>query len=421
VPTRYDFIAKIILEVFFCRETTVKKMQKPRILFLNQMAGPLFRELAEDISQEWSPSLLFTGHPDTLKHSQTASLHIIAAPTYQRRNYVSRILSWIQYFICVLIRCWRQGRGALLFIVSNPPFIGIIGYLFKRLRGQRYVVLIYDITPDAMITHGPLKESGLITRLWRRMNRLVWENAEIVFTLSDPMASNLERWFDVCKTRAGKVIVIPNWADVDWIRPMAKDTNEFARKYMQTGKLTVMYSGNLGQSHDIETILNAAKRLKGNDAVRFMIIGDGARRNLVEKTKREDGLDNLTVLPFQPENILPVLLATADLAVISLDKGSEGLMVPSKTYYSMAAGAALIGLCDKNCEVARIISRYECGIVVTPGDIDAMTNGIIDLLGDKSKLNHYRANSRIAAEKFYSRKNTSQYLEALATVIPSEQ
>jgi glycosyltransferase involved in cell wall biosynthesis len=382
------------------------------------MAGPLFRELAEDISQEWSPALLFTGYPDTLKAGSIDSLSIIATPEYRRKNNATRILSWIQYFVCVLFRCWRQWRGALLFVVSNPPFIGIIGYLFKCLRGQRYVVLIYDITPDALIKFGPLKESGLITRLWRRINRLTWENAEVVFTLSDQMAGNLERWFDVRKTLAGKVIVIPNWADVEWIRPVAKDKNEFARKYNQTGKLTVMYSGNLGQTHDIETILGSATRLKENDAVHFMIIGEGAKKSLVEKTKREDGLDNLTVLPFQPENVLPALLSTGDLAVISLDKGSEGLMVPSKTYYAMAAGSALIGLCDNNSEVAHIINRHKCGIVVSPGDVDGMVNGIVDLSGDKAKLNQYRVNSRSAAEKFYSRNNTSQYLEALSTLAP---
>jgi glycosyltransferase involved in cell wall biosynthesis len=179
-----------------------------------------------------------------------------------------------------------------------------------------------------------------------------------------------------------------------------------------------MYSGNLGQTHDIETILGSATRLKENDAVHFMIIGEGAKKSLVEKTKREDGLDNLTVLPFQPENVLPALLSTGDLAVISLDKGSEGLMVPSKTYYAMAAGSALIGLCDNNSEVAHIINRHKCGIVVSPGDVDGMVNGIVDLSGDKAKLNQYRVNSRSAAEKFYSRNNTSQYLEALSTLAP---
>jgi glycosyltransferase involved in cell wall biosynthesis len=388
----------------------------PRIVFLNQMAGPLFRELAEDISKELSPALLFTGFPDTLKAGSIDSLSIIAAPRYRRKNDVTRILSWTQYFVCALFRCWCRWKSALLFIVSNPPFVGIIAYLFKRLRGQRYVVLVYDIYPDILVRFGRLKESGLIARLWRRMNRLVWGNAEVVFTLGDRMAANLEKQFNVGKTSAGKVFVIPNWADIDWIRPVVKSKNDFAKKYNQVGKLTVMYSGNLGQTHDIETILDAAKRLRENDAIGFMIIGEGHKKNLVEKAKFNDGLDNLTLLPFQPEYVLPTSLPTADIAVITLDKGSEGLMIPSKTYYAMAAGSALIGLCDNNSEVAHIIKRHNCGIVVSPGDVDGMVNGIIDLFGDKAKLNQYRVNSRSAAEKFYSRDNTSRYVETLSAL-----
>lgn len=389
-----------------------------RIIFLNQMAVPVFRELAEDISKEYAPALLFTGHPGTLEAGSTASLSIKAAPKYRRKSDAARIFSWIHYFFYVLFRCWFQCRDALLFAVSNPPFLGIIGYLFKQLRGQRYVVLVYDIYPDALIRFGRLKQSGLITRLWRRMNRLAWENADIVFTLSTQMAANLEQWFDVGKTRAGKVIVITNWADIYWIKPVAKSKNDFAKKYNQEEKLTVMYSGNLGQTHDIETILSAAEKLKENDAIGFMIIGEGAKKDIVEKVKYQDSLDNLTILPFQPEHVLPASLPTADLAVITLDKGSEGLMVPSKTYYAMAAGSALVGLCDNNSEVARIINRHDCGIVVSPGDVDALVGGILNLFNDKAKLNRYCANSRSAAERFYSRKNTSRYLEALSTLGP---
>lgn len=68
--------SRIILEVFFCRETTVKKMKKPRILFLYQSAGPLFRELAEDISKQWPVGELFTGYPDTLEKEQKEFMRI---------------------------------------------------------------------------------------------------------------------------------------------------------------------------------------------------------------------------------------------------------------------------------------------------------------------------------------------------------
>jgi glycosyltransferase involved in cell wall biosynthesis len=92
-------------------------------------------------------------------------------------------------------------------------------------------------------------------------------------------------------------------------------------------------------------------------------------------------------------------------------------MVPSKIYYAMAA----VGLCDNDSEVVRIICRRRCGIVVNPGDPDAMVNAIEDSLVNKSNLDLYRANNRDAAEKSCSRKNTNRYLQTLADIILSQQ
>jgi glycosyltransferase involved in cell wall biosynthesis len=387
--------------------------KSPSILFLNQMAGPLFRELAEDIALKWPPCQLYTGHHDTLKARQMDSLQVIAAPTYNRTSHAKRLLSWLHYWVYAFFRCLFSKKGTIIFIVF-PPFLGLITYFLKKIRKQRYIVLVYDIYPDTFINFGPLKETGIIARLWRRMNKLVWENAEVVFTIGYKMAENLESNFDSSKTTAGKVVVIPNWASTNWIQPVEKKENEFARKYDQVDKLTVMYSGNLGATHDIETILNTAKKLRNNESIHFMIIGEGAKKNLVEKFKSEENLGNLTVLSYQPEEVLPQSLTTADIAVITLDSGSEGLSVPSKTYYSMASGACLLGLCDSATEVARAIEKHECGILINPGDVGAMALAITNLLDDKESLKKYKDNSRSAAEKYYSRNNTSEYIEAIS-------
>lgn len=360
--------------------------------------------------------MLITGHPDTLTAPRINSLRIVRAPTYQTKSHTGRIISWLSYCFCALFRCWRQPRSALLFLVSNPPILGIVGYLCKRLRKQRYVFLVHDIFPDALTNFGILKKTGLISRLWERMNRLVYENAEVVFTIGNKMAETLCRKFDCSKTLPSEIVTIPNWADTDWIRPISKEKNEFAKRYGQVGKLTVMYSGKLGHTHDIETIVGAAKTLKEDESVGFIIIGEGPKWKLVRAVKDRDALDNLVVLEFQSEDVLPFSLSTADIFVVTLDKGCEGLSVPSKTYYAMAAGAALIGLCDDQSEVTQTIQQHRCGIVIAPGDIAGLVNGILALAGDESKLNSYRTNSRSAAEKFYSRRNTSRYLEAMRTV-----
>jgi glycosyltransferase involved in cell wall biosynthesis len=326
-----------------------------------------------------------------------------------------RLWSWFKYLFCAFFECLRTDKDTVLFLVY-PPFLELTAYFLKKIRKQRYVVLVYDIYPDTFINFGPLRDAGLIAGMWRRMNRTVWKDAEIVFTIGYKMAEKVESMFDSSKTAAGKVIAIPNWASTDWIKPLAKEGNWFAQKYDQVGKLTVMYSGNLGQTHDIGTILKAAKELKGTDSIRFMIIGDGAKKGIVEQAKSKEDLYNLTVLDFQAEEVLPYSLAAADISVVTLDKGSEGLSVPSKTYYAMASGAALIALCEEDSEVAQAIKKHDC-FVIKPGDTNAMVKAILELLGDEEKLKRCKTNSRSAAEKYYSRNNTDQYIDALSSYL----
>ncbi len=387
----------------------------PRIIFLNQMAAILFRELAKEVASRWYPSILFTGHPDTIKEGSCDSLIIKAGPMYDRTSSFTRIVSWLKYSFKALFLCLFSNRKTLLFFVPFPPLLGIIAYICKKLKDQHYVVLVYDIYPDIFVRFGPLNESGLVVRIWHYINKLFYENADVIFTIGEKMANKLETRFDVKKTITGKVVVIPNWADVDKIKPIPKGENPFALRHGQLGNLTVMYSGNLGQSHDIETILAAICRLRNDNRIHFMIIGDGAKKKLVDKTKKENNLQNLTVLPFQPEDIIPFSLTTAEVSIVTLDKGSEGLSVPSKTFYAMASGSALIGLCDADSEVAQLIERHQCGVVVQPGDVKSLVREVLCLLNQKERLEKYRFNSRLASEQSYSKKNIQEYIDVLST------
>ena len=93
--------------------------------------------------------------------------------------------------------------------------------------------------------------------------------------------------------------------------------------------------------------------------------------------------------------------------------------MPSKTYYYMASGAALIALCDEDSEVARTIEEHDCGFVINPGNTEAMLKAILELLDDEDKLKRYKENSRNAADNFYSRNNTKQYVDKLSSYMNS--
>jgi hypothetical protein len=173
------------------------------IVFLNQMAGPLFRELAEDLAKIWPQSVLFTGHPDTVRCNVYSCLHIEPAPEYNRKNYFSRFMSWMSYFFKALWFVWKQPKDSTLFMVSNPPFLGLAGLLFKCMRRQRYMMLVYDIYPDLLIALEKL-EKGFISRCWDFFNRIVYGNASQVMTIDHDMGVRIEKKFDVLKTDGKK-------------------------------------------------------------------------------------------------------------------------------------------------------------------------------------------------------------------------
>ena len=274
-------------------------------------------------------------------------------------------------------------------------------------------MLVYDIYPELLVRFGRLSAGHPVVRLWRRFNRMVWERAEIVFTIGDVMAANLERSFDAGKTRPRRVVTIANWADPEFVKPCPKAENPFAREHGQVGKLTILYSGNLGATHDIETVLGAATALREDERLHFMIVGEGSKWQFVEETVRRQGLQNVSLLPFQPEAMLPYSLSTGDVALVTLSSGAEGLSVPSKLYYSMAAGSALLVVADGDSEARRVVEATESGVCVAPGDVSGMVDAIRRFATSPDVLEGCRRRARIALETRFSRRNTRRYLEAL--------
>jgi glycosyltransferase involved in cell wall biosynthesis len=389
-----------------------------KIIFLNQMAGPLFRELAEDLSKVWCPSLLYTGHPHTAYLAGNDCLLIEAAPAYDRGSIPGRFLSWIRYFLKAIIIVLKQRQKPVLFIVSNPPFSGLIGLFFKIIRNQRYMVLIYDIYPDVLISIGRLKK-GFVADAWNSFNRLILKHASLVITIGHDMACQIEKKLGFQGEHPEKVIVIPPWADVDIIKPIPKSENWFAKKYGLTDKITVLYSGNMGKTHDIESILEVAKELKAHKKLHFLLIGEGEKWTLAEETIKRSALENVTLLPFQSEDTLPYSFTTGDIGVVAYLPGTEGYMIPSKTYYYMAAGLALLVTCNKKNDLSEMVAEKHCGVSVGSGEIDKMKQAILAISADSGLLNKFKKASRNLAEESYSRKNTKEFEKNLSVFMKS--
>ena len=280
-------------------------------LLLNQMAGPLFRELAEDLADIMPGGCkLVTGHPDTLNMRYLKGKLIIhRAPMYNRSSKISRLYSWFKYSVVALLKMLLADKNTIMLIVSNPPFLGPLALLVHWIRKVPYIVLVYDLHPDTLICFGVLNEHSFVARAWRFVNKIVWERSDGVYTLGSVMAAKLASQFSPEKTRLGHVGIVPPWADTDIIKPIDKANNHLATELCQNNVLTVLYSGNMGISHDIDSILGAAKILSKRNDIRFLFIGEGAKWQSAKNFIDTHHLCNALVLPFQPEENLPFTMA----------------------------------------------------------------------------------------------------------------
>ena len=268
-----------------------------------------------------------------------------------------------------------------------------------RFFGRRYVLWIDDVWPDCLVRQGVLSDRSLIVRIWKRFNCLTYRYADHVISIGPFMLNNVKAY-----TASGtNLSVIPTWVDSNKIHPVDKSKNEFAIQHGQLNKITVLYSGNMGVSHDMKSIMTAARIMRHREDIHFMLIGSGAQFARIELSVAEQKDPNITVLPLQPFETLPWSLASGDIALVCMERGMEGISLPSKTYASLAAGSAILGICAKNSDLTALIEECECGKQVIPHNPQAIADALIAMVDAPCDLARMRSNSRRAVEEKFSR------------------
>jgi glycosyltransferase involved in cell wall biosynthesis len=380
-----------------------------RLLMVNQVAGPLARELLEDLCAAGLDCAVVTGwlegpaHP-RLQFGLLPAKPLVKAPAWRR------LWSW-GVFTFQACRRIAFGRPELVLVATNPPWVMLAMPFLRRLLGVRYALLVYDIFPDLLVRMGLIRPGGVIDRAWRRLSRDAMRAAQVVITLGPCMARTIRghlRPGDRCR-----IEIVPNWADTDFIRPIPKADNPFVRAHGLAEKFVVTYSGSFGATHDTESILAAAEALADEPDVHFMLIGGGTRQRDVARLVAEKRLANLTLLPLQPLETLPYSLAASDCIIVCLDESYGGISVPSKTYYAMAAGGALLAVSPPGTELVDLVSQWRCGVWVPPRRADLLAEAVRAFRRDPNRLASCRQAARAAAETHFARRVATGRYERL--------
>jgi glycosyltransferase involved in cell wall biosynthesis len=170
-------------------------------------------------------------------------------------------------------------------------------------------------------------------------------------------------------------------------------------------KFVVGYSGNLGRAHEFGTVLGAAEQLRDDPRILFLMIGGGKHFDELATSVKERRLESMfRFVPYQRRTILKYSLATPDVHWISLIPELEGLIVPSKFYGVAAAGKPLIVIAAKDGEPARLVQEHSCGVVIEPGDADALACTLLRLSNDPGSLTEMGMRARKMLEAHFTRK-----------------
>ncbi len=378
------------------------------ILLVNQHTVPVFTDVVNAFATSGHETRLFTGNIEAGKVPVDHRVGIVKSIAYNRKSTFSRLTTWllftIHYFFYLLL-CKKPSQ---ILVVTNPPTILFVTALVAGWRNIPFHIVVFDLYPEALEQAGMSSNKSWLFKKWQSNNRWTFKKARSLVTLSESMKQAV-----LAYTTADKVHIIFNWADTEYIRPVDRSQNSFVAKHQLADKFVVLYSGNMGLTHDLESLVEAAALLKDNPQIVFLLIGEGGKRKKLESLAAQHELGNVIFLPYQDAAMFPLAMASADVGIVTLGTGAEGISVPSKTYVNMAAGLAIIAISPANSELNRIVEHFSIGYVVLPGQPSKIAEHIRSLYSSSSELAKLKLRSREASLNFTSA-NAKQYVSHLS-------
>jgi colanic acid biosynthesis glycosyl transferase WcaI len=271
---------------------------------------------------------------------------------------------------------------------------------------------VMDLYPDAAIAPGVLRERSLAARIFDRITERTLASSDAVIALGRDMRDRILRRFPR-GARAEAIHVVQPWAEGDLLRPIDKTDNPLAKTLGLDRTFNLVYSGNLGIAHDLQTMIGAIDQTKRDPTLKWVFIGGGNRFEQLKSTVQAQGWNNVEFLPFQDRDQLNYSLNLADVHLISQHPAFTGVVVPSKLFGILAVGKPSLMIGPADAEVSRIIDEDQVGYVVANDDVNGLLKRINDLRNDRDTLERMGRDARRVFEQNYDREVACSRIEQI--------
>lgn len=320
----------------------------------------------------------------------------VGSTAYPRHRMRRRVSNYLTYLALAVPRALAI-RPDVVLAMTDPPVAGMAGAFVARMSGRPFVYNIRDLYPDMAIGGDIVRPSGWVER-WEKMHRSALRQAARVIVLGDDMRARI-----LAKgVEPERVVVVRDGTAFPASMPAQDDP--VVREIRYGFPFVALHAGNLGFYGAWGTLLKAAELLR-NENAGLVFIGDGAHRAALQTATMD--CPNVRFLPFRPVDEVPHVMMAGDIHVVTVRRGLEGVVVPSKLYGILAAGRPVLAVADAKCDAARIVVESGCGLAADPDDPAAVAAAIRELRGDPARLVEMGRRARATAQK-YARVNELQ-------------
>ena len=328
-------------------------------------------------------------HTESFFREHKLNVYYVKDIAFDKNKLVSRVFGQLKY-------AWSFNRHILKYISkedivftgTNPIISMFFTGLIKKLKAFKWIMLCHDIFPDNLIPSGVM-QLGLKYKLVNKVFSLLYRTPDIITPIGRDMAVKLQQKGVIQE----RIVVVPNWADHNKIKMMAKNENQIIKKLNWQNNLVFCFFGNIGRLQGIDNLLSAIALVK-SESSRFLFIGGGSEDHLVKKFVSSVGKRNSYYygeLQLKDNNIG---LNCGDIALVTLGQGMYGLGVPSKAYFSMAADKPILLVADKESELDLLINEHNVGWFCESGKPVTLAESI-----DTISENWLTVNNRIYPRK----------------------
>ena len=313
----------------------------------------------------------------------------VGSTAFSRFRMKARLANYLTYMALAMPRALSMDPDVVL-AMTDPPIQGIAGAAISRFLGRPFVYNIRDLYPDMALAGGILR-SGMWGDVWEASHRGALGRAARVIVLNEDMRERvMQKGID-----PGRIVVIRDAVSFPEILPVVDPG--IVREIRSGFSFVMVHAGNLGFYGAWHTLIQALRMLE-SQGVGLVFIGEGSKKRELQEAAKN--CPNIRFLPFRPVSEIPAVMAAGDLHVVTINRGLEGIVVPSKLYNILAHGRPVLAVASDKSEVARLVRAYQCGIVADPDDAAQLTHAVRALLDTPERLEQMSRQSRSLAKAY---------------------